>query len=230
MTSVRLDSTHSHRSNTLREIRFELSETVENVKQGLERRWGSNPSFMRLQLRDETGAVLAELSDDSQSLGAYGARDLMVLHVIDSDPNALNLDDVSQVEKYMISDEAYNSRTDTFRKFKEEQAKRNPAFAKPAKKPAIDPEFEADVAAQVAVGSRCRLNPGDKRGTVRYVGKVPEAQPGWWVGVELDEPLGKNDGSLKGVAYFHCEANYGTFARPSTVELGDFKPADEDEL
>lgn len=228
MTTVRLDSTHSHRSNTLREIRFALEMTVGEVKQALERRWGSSPSFMRLQLRDEAGGILAELEDDMQTIGAYGARDMLVLHVIDTDPNAITLDE-SEVQKYQISEEAYSRRADSFRKFREEQAKKNPNFVKPAKKP-IDPEFEAEQAAAIALDSRCRLNPGDKRGTVRFIGKVPEAAPGWWVGVELDEPLGKNDGSLKGVRYFQCQPNYGTFARPTALEIGDFRPADEDEL
>jgi tubulin-folding cofactor B len=228
MTTVRLDSTHSHRSDTLREIRFSLESTVAETKQALERRWGSNPGFMRLQLRDESGAVLAELEDDNQVLGAYGVRDLQVLHVIDTDPNVINLDD-SEVKKYEISDEAYGRRNDTFRKFREEQAKKNPNFVKPVKKP-IDPEFESQQAAAISLEARCRLNPGDKRGTVRYIGKIPEVAPGWWVGVELDEPLGKNDGSLKGVRYFQCQANYGAFARPSAVEIGDFRPADEDEI
>ena len=50
------------------------------------------------------------------------------------------------------------------------------------------------------------MNPGGKRGEVRYVGKIPAIAPGWWVGVKYDEPVGKNDGSLKGRRYFKCAA------------------------
>jgi tubulin-folding cofactor B len=50
---------------------------------------------------------------------------------------------------------------------------------------------------------------------VRYVGRVPDAAPGWFIGIELDEPVGKNNGSVRGVRYFECPANYGLFARPT---------------
>ena len=49
-------------------------------------------------------------------------------------------------------------------------------------------------------------------GTVRYFG-TPKFAPGEWVGLQLDTPHGKNDGSVKGERMFECEMNYGLFAR-----------------
>lgn len=129
--------------------------------------------------------------------------------------------------KYEISDEAYSKREDSFRKFKEQHLKRN---AEPEQKRTVDPEMFAEAASAISVGQRCRINPGDKRGTVMYVGKVPEAQTGWFIGVALDEPYGKNDGTIKGKRYFECLPNYGLFVRPNALEVGDFPPLDEEEI
>ncbi|XP_066973407.1 CAP-Gly domain-containing linker protein 1-like isoform X3 [Macrobrachium rosenbergii] len=53
---------------------------------------------------------------------------------------------------------------------------------------------------------------GTKGGSISYIGETQFA-PGEWAGVTLDEPIGKNDGSVAGVRYFQCEAKKGVFSR-----------------
>nr|POE65871.1 dynactin [Quercus suber] len=65
------------------------------------------------------------------------------------------------------------------------------------------------------VGQRIELNDG-RIAIVRFVGST-HFQTGEWVGVELEDASGKNDGSVKGERYFDCEANHGMFLRPTGV-------------
>ncbi len=60
----------------------------------------------------------------------------------------------------------------------------------------------------------------------RFVGKVDGLPAGWWVGVHYDEPVGKNDGSVKGVRYFACPPGHGGLLRPARVRVGDFPELD----
>ncbi|XP_017893436.1 restin homolog isoform X3 [Ceratina calcarata] len=53
---------------------------------------------------------------------------------------------------------------------------------------------------------------GTKPGSIAYIGETQFA-PGDWAGVVLDEPIGKNDGSVAGCRYFQCEPKRGIFSR-----------------
>ncbi|XP_030302797.1 CAP-Gly domain-containing linker protein 4 isoform X1 [Calypte anna] len=69
---------------------------------------------------------------------------------------------------------------------------------------------------EIHVGDRV-LVVGQRIGTVRFCGTTKFA-PGFWCGIELDKPHGKNDGSVGGVQYFSCLPRYGVFAPPSRVQ------------
>ncbi|XP_015130677.2 CAP-Gly domain-containing linker protein 1 isoform X15 [Gallus gallus] len=65
------------------------------------------------------------------------------------------------------------------------------------------------------VGERVWVN-GNKPGFIQFLGETQFA-PGQWAGIVLDEPIGKNDGSVAGVRYFQCEPLRGIFTRPSKL-------------
>ncbi|XP_059364598.1 dynactin subunit 1a isoform X3 [Carassius carassius] len=72
----------------------------------------------------------------------------------------------------------------------------------------------------VKVGSLVEVIGKGQRGTVAYIGATLFAS-GKWVGVILDEPKGKNDGTVQGKRYFTCEENHGIFVRQSQIQLMD---------
>ncbi len=54
-----------------------------------------------------------------------------------------------------------------------------------------------------------------RQGIVRYIGDLHV--PGVWLGLELPDSTGKNDGSVKGTAYFSCPPGHGIFVRKEAV-------------
>ncbi|KAI9631947.1 dynein associated protein-domain-containing protein [Dioszegia hungarica] len=70
---------------------------------------------------------------------------------------------------------------------------------------------------EAPIGARVQVSSGI--GHVRWSGTNPAFSAGKWVGVELLEAVGKNDGSVKGERYFDCQPNHGVFVRPSQVKV-----------
>ncbi|KAK3004216.1 hypothetical protein RJ639_019069 [Escallonia herrerae] len=144
--SVLLRVTHSNIKSFSPEVRFSIQMTVEAVKEKLWKKCGTSVNSMCVELYDDTGARIANLSDNTRPFGFYSPQDgdferawtfrgslwlgcgsiLPVvgqsfiprsdlsyrLHVIDLDPSSVTsggwLEDTSLVEKYTLSEEAYD--------------------------------------------------------------------------------------------------------------------------
>lgn len=59
-------------------------------------------------------------------------------------------------------------------------------------------------------------------GILRFVGEL-DGQDGIFCGVELGEPLGKNDGSYRGIKFFSCRPEHGLFLPIHRVKLAQKK-------
>lgn len=229
--SVLLRVTHSNLKSFASDVRFSLQMTIEAVKEKLWKKCGTSVNSMCLELYDDMGAKISDMSDNLRPLGFYSPQDGYRLHVIDLDPSSVTsggwLEDTSLVEKYKISEEAYNKRNSTFRKFKENYAHQNPSAHETK---SLDNSME-DLCANIKVGDRCQVEPGEKRGVVKFVGRAEALGSGFWVGVQYDEPLGKHDGMVKGTRYFDCPPLHGGMVRPDKIKLGDYPEQDpfEDE-
>ncbi|XP_019718826.1 dynactin subunit 1a isoform X2 [Hippocampus comes] len=73
------------------------------------------------------------------------------------------------------------------------------------------------------IGSVVEVIGKGQRGTVAFIGATLFAA-GKWVGVILNEPKGKNDGTVQGKRYFTCEENHGIFIRPTQIQVVDEGP------
>jgi tubulin-folding cofactor B len=179
-------------------------------------------------------------------LGYYSVTSGMEIHVIDTNPFSLSrgggLTDVTLVEKYRMDDEAYDKRKGTMRDWIREKRKDDPNYKlKPGKMTTMggggggaEKTGFVDVSAYdkssvegIDVGLRAQVMPGSRRGVIKFVGEIEQLKSsGYWVGVQFDEPLGRNDGSIKGVKIFDCPDGYGVFARGNNVTVGDFPEKD----
>ena len=257
-SSVRLLVTSSALKSSFMEILFNKHMTIAAVKEKLMSHVGTSSSSMLLTLKDNRGNAVSDLLDDGRKLGFYSPMSGYVLHVVDSDGTSLAntgwLEDVSKVEKYVMSDVEYDARDDTYRKFKEARLREDPTWTLQkeiaknkemmggGRGPRLEAGNEAGtseevdqevLASHIKAGQRCEVqtSQGAKRGVVRVVGQELAGLPGgWFVGVEYDEPVGRNDGSVKGVRHFECADGYGAFVRPGVVSVGEEYVAFDDGL
>lgn len=65
------------------------------------------------------------------------------------------------------------------------------------------------------VGQTVELTTGVKA-TLQFVGNTHFAA-GDWIGLELEDDSGKNDGSIGNIRYFDCLPGHGMFVRPAAV-------------
>ncbi|KAM9813070.1 tubulin-folding cofactor B [Syngnathus typhle] len=212
--------------------RFDRGITIAELKGKLEMVVGALASSMDLELFSTSDQLLQKMDNDNALLGSYPVDDNCRIHVIDRSGGQLGeFTDVTQVEKFALSDDAYEQRAESARSFMKKQSlgRYNEEEAAKKKAESIAKEKEQKAAAEaISVGSRCQIQvPGQptKLGTVMFVGTT-DFKPGYWVGVKYDEPLGKHDGSCKGKRYFECEKNYGVFVKPLNVIVGDFPEED----
>jgi tubulin-specific chaperone B len=144
-----------------------------------------------------------------------------------------NFTDMSGMEKYVMPEDEYEKKSDSVLAWKKTQKLGRFDPNAPVQEQAKLAAIEKDVSErQIEVGKRCRVGGDDlRRGVVSYVGEVKEipAGQGLWVGVRLDEPVGKNDGSISGTRYWGepSEPKHGVFVRPERVEVGDYPMMDD---
>jgi tubulin-specific chaperone B len=67
----------------------------------------------------------------------------------------------------------------------------------------------------IKIGSKIRLN-NKLNGTVKYIGDLHNKE-GTWIGLELDDSGGRNNGTVDGRKYFDCKEKHGMFIREEVL-------------
>ncbi|KAF4764265.1 hypothetical protein HAV15_001221 [Penicillium sp. str.  len=218
----------------LTERRITPTWTVMQVKAKLETMTGIPPGCQRLRVK-VPGRPDQWADGDDRLIGDWGLVKGSEIEVNDSRPQTMraNFTDLSSVEKYVLPTETYEARSDSVLAWKKNQK-------------LVEKDQNEVQTREITIAKRAIVLPSSpphiRRGTIRFVGPVPtipitgpgrelqqdaelpaDLQP-IWVGIELDEPMGKNDGSVGGQRYFECLSNRGVFVKPEKVEVGEFPP------
>ena len=219
--NLKLDFDHPGLGMTFKELRFPSTTTLSVLKEKLYRRSGTEPAAMTLSL--PSGEVLDGAEKTLEELGLSNDGNCVVI-ITDSN-------NTDGVQSLFAAEEAVpkpEGKADAgFSAFRASRPK--------AAKPAASDDTDSAEAVLLTVGQRVvTLKGKGTAGTVRFVGKVEPLPKGWWAGVELDTPTGKNDGEVKGVRLFTCADNCGAVCRPSTLmpeaEVEAAASADPDEM
>ncbi|KAF2711004.1 tubulin-specific chaperone-like protein B [Pleomassaria siparia CBS 279.74] len=221
-------------SNSSSERRISPSWSIAHLKSRLEPITGIPVHCQRLTLRIGSQDAVPIAADDEEQtqLASFALQPYAEMTVVDTRPPSARTDfsDLSMVHKYTMPSSEYETRTDSVLAWK--KAQKLGRFDPDA--PTIQEQkiraSEREVEERgITLSSRIRLLPATdaRRGTVSYIGPIPEIPGiGSWIGVTLDEPTGKNDGSVKGNKYFECDSNHGVFVKPERCEVGDFPVLD----
>jgi tubulin-specific chaperone B len=239
------------------ERRITPSWTISHLKTKLEPITGIPAQSQSLRTKSLSGTwIILNNPDILLSDPSIALRKGSVIEVSDPRPgherttfNPLTAD-LSSVEKYRMPESQYEKLEDSVLAWKRRQ-----------KLGRFDPDVKThgQVARErrekderemkrrgIVVGMRCRVNHDDeRRGTVRFTGEVEglggQREEGClWVGIELDEPVGRNNGSVvveiegedgkvekNTKRLFQCGEKYGVLSRPEKVEVGDFPVMDD---
>lgn len=213
---------------TAGEKRINLDLTVDNLKNRLELVTGIPPNCQNLRVYSEAGELIPV--PEHATLNEIGLSNGWRIHVLDTRPREERLDlSGDGVRKYELSADDYAKRPDSVLAWKKKNHLGR--FGDSASRTTSD-SFQPDVeaAADIKVGSLCdvRLKSGTmSRGTVAYVGAVPDLPSGTWVGIKLDQPDGKNNGTVLGHKLFEAPEMHGICVRPLQVTIID---SDDEEL
>merc|ERR1711904_199880 len=131
-STVCINVSHSNLKTKFIELRLDKHMTILEVMEKLRRHTGSGVDNMMLQLDNQPQQLVCTLDDPDRKLGYYSPEDGYGIHIIDSNPHSASaggwLENVNLVKKFEISEEAYNKRENTTRKWMQKMKEADPTW------------------------------------------------------------------------------------------------------
>jgi hypothetical protein len=108
---IKIDLEHNLSSLKIPELRVDPTSTILALKENIQKRYGSEPNYVRLTLKNKNGTILTQMEEDMRTLDFYGVQNGMIVLISDLNPASIHkeIENVNQVEKYTMSEEAYNA-------------------------------------------------------------------------------------------------------------------------
>ncbi|CAI5755555.1 unnamed protein product [Candida verbasci] len=175
-------------------------------------------------------------NDEELLLSQLNLKSMSRIHVEDLNPDSISHQlSNDNVKEYKYTEEEYKTRSNSVLNWKQSN-----------KLGRFDPEYEEilrqtqleneEKISKMSIGDRCRIIniEGERRGCIKFIGRIEYLDKGenYWIGIEFDEPVGKNSGYMGGKKLFDCKPNHGSVVKPKQVEVGDFPeldPFDDDD-
>ncbi len=205
MSTIRIDVNHVGLGMEFTQLAFNCEITLKMLKDKLYPKTGTEPLHAVLCATSSSQGGARDLVDDDATLESLGICNGDKLEMRDtnetSEANTLDLTSAAAtIEKVKAP------RGDSgFANFRKKAASATP-----------NENTDKNEAAALAIGFRVKTSAGSL-GTIRFLGRCDALPAGYWAGIELDAPTGKNDGEVKGVRLFTCAAMHGGVMRPSTL-------------
>ena len=108
---IKINLEHNLSTLKIPELKVDPSMTILALKENIERRYGSEPNYVKLVLKSKTGEIVTNMEEEMRSLDFYGVQSDMIVHIMDLNPNSIHkeIENVAQIEKYVMSEETYDS-------------------------------------------------------------------------------------------------------------------------
>mgnify|MGYP003684128017 CR=1 FL=1 len=72
--TIKIDLEHNLSSLKIPELKVDANQTILALKENIERRYGSEPNYVRLVLKTKKGEKVTDMNEDMRTLDFYGVK------------------------------------------------------------------------------------------------------------------------------------------------------------